>query len=125
MDPDTLHPVIDILPEQKKIEEKGGTMRLGAYRAILKHGTLVQSLYGTDEVSERHRHRYEVNPAYHNLITEHGMVFSGCSSDGRLVEFIELPDLRYFIATQAHPELKSRMEFPAPLFFGFVKACLD
>jgi len=124
MDPDTPHPVIDILPEQRKVEEKGGTMRLGAYKAILKDGTLVQSLYGVTEVSERHRHRYEVNPAYHRLITENGMVFSGCSPDGRLVEFIELPNLRYFIATQAHPELKSRMDFPAPLFFGFVKACL-
>ncbi len=125
MDPDTPHPVIDILPEQKKVNEKGGTMRLGAYRAILKKGTLVQSLYGAAEVSERHRHRYEVNPAYHNLITENGMVFSGCSPDGKLVEFIELPILRYFIATQAHPELKSRMDFPAPLFFGFIKACLN
>jgi len=76
------------------------------------------------EVSERHRHRYEVNPEYHKLISKNGMVFSGCSPDGRLVEVIELPNLRYFIATQAHPELKSRMDFPAPLFFGFVKACL-
>jgi CTP synthase len=125
MDPDTLHPVIDILPEQKKIDEKGGTMRLGAYRAILKHGTLVQSLYGTDEISERHRHRYEVNPEYHELITKNGMVFSGCSPDGRLVEFIELPHLKYFVATQSHPELTSRMDSPAPLFFGFVKACLE
>jgi CTP synthase len=125
MDPDTHHPVIDIIPEQKNVDDKGGTMRLGAYRAILKKGTLVQSLYGTMEASERHRHRYEVNPEYHRLITENGMVFSGCSPDGRLVEFIELPNLRYFVATQAHPELKSRMNFPAPLFLGFVKACLD
>ncbi len=125
INPDTVHPVIDILPEQKNIKEKGGTMRLGAYPAVLKEGSLLRSLYDKNEVSERHRHRYEVNPAYHDIITKHGMVFSGCSPDGRLVEFIELPYLRYFAATQAHPELKSRMESPAPLFYGFVKACLD
>jgi len=125
IDPDTPHPVIDILPEQKQVEEKGGTMRLGAYPAVLKKGTLVYSLYKSTEVSERHRHRYEVNPEYHEILTENGMVFSGRSKDGRLVEFIELPDLKFFVATQAHPELKSRMEAPAPLFYGFVKACMD
>jgi CTP synthase len=124
MNAETPHPVIDILPEQKEIVDKGGTMRLGAYTAVLKEGTLVHSLYRTNEVSERHRHRYEVNPDYHQLITEKGMVFSGCSRDGRLVEFIELPKLKFFAATQAHPELKSRMESPSPLFYGFVKACL-
>jgi len=124
-DPDTPHPVIDILPEQKKIVDKGGTMRLGAYTAVLKEGSLVHSLYQSSEVSERHRHRYEVNPEYHEVITENGMVFSGLSRDGRLVEFIELPDLKFFVATQAHPELKSRMESPAPLFYGFIKACLN
>jgi CTP synthase len=82
-------------------------------------------MYRKTEVSERHRHRYEVNPDYHRILQENGMVFSGTSLDGRLVEFIELPELRYFVATQAHPELKSRMESPAPLFYGFVKACLD
>ncbi len=125
IDPDTPHPVIDILPEQKQIQDKGGTMRLGAYTAVLKKGTKVQSLYRSAEVSERHRHRYEVNPEYHEILARNGMVFSGVSHDGRLVEFIEIPDLRFFIATQAHPELKSRMESPAPLFYGFVKACLD
>lgn len=124
MEPDTPHPVIDILPEQKDVTEKGGTMRLGAYSALLKDGTLVRSLYASEEVSERHRHRYEVNPAYHSTITENGMLFSGTSSDGRLVEFVELPRLKFFVATQAHPELKSRMESPAPLFYAFVKACL-
>jgi CTP synthase len=124
INPDTPHPVIDILPEQKNIKEKGGTMRLGACKAILKEGTLLYSLYGSKEVSERHRHRYEVNPEYHEILTKNGMVFSGSSPDGRLVEFIELPRLKYFAATQAHPELKSRMESPAPLFYGFVKACL-
>jgi len=121
--PDTPYPVIDILPEQREVYDKGGTMRLGAYPAILEKGTQVHSLYGTTEVSERHRHRYEVNPEYHSIISEKGMVFSGTSHDKRLVEFIELPPLRFFVATQAHPELKSRMERPAPLFYGFVKAC--
>ncbi len=124
MDPGTPHPVIDILPEQREISEKGGTMRLGAYSAVLKEGSLVQSLYGAKEASERHRHRYEVNPEYHSIIEENGMVFSGTSHDRRLVEFIELPNLKFFVGTQAHPELKSRMEKPAPLFYGFVKACL-
>jgi len=123
--PDTPHPIIDILPEQKGVTDKGGTMRLGAYPAVLKEGSLVHSLYRKGEVSERHRHRYEVNPDYHRILEDNGMIFSGTSLDGRLVEFIELPELRYFLATQAHPELKSRMESPAPLFYGFVKACLD
>ena len=124
MDPGTPHPVIDILPEQREISEKGGTMRLGAYSAVLKEDSLVQSLYGAKEASERHRHRYEVNPEYHSIIEKNGMVFSGNSHDRRLVEFIELPNLKFFVGTQAHPELKSRMEKPAPLFYGFVKACL-
>lgn len=121
----TPHPVIDILPEQREVYEKGGTMRLGAYPAVLKEGTKVHDLYGSEQASERHRHRYEVNPEYHSVIQENGMIFSGASRDGRLVEFIELPDLKYFVATQAHPELKSRMETPAPLFYGFVKACIS
>jgi len=125
IDPNTPHPVIDILPEQRDVSEKGGTMRLGAYRAVLKEGSLVHALYGNREVSERHRHRYEVNPDYHPAITEKGMIFSGMSADGRLVEFIELPAHKFFVATQAHPELKSRMEAPAPLFYGFVKACMS
>jgi CTP synthase len=121
-DPDTPFPVIDILPEQKDIKEKGGTMRLGAYEAILRKGTRVSRIYKSDVISERHRHRYEVNPEYHKILTDNGLVFSGTSRDGRLVEFIELPELRYFVATQAHPELKSRMEEPSPLFYGFVQA---
>ncbi len=125
MDPGTPYPVIDILPEQRTVRDKGGTMRLGAYPAVLKEGTVVHSLYGSSEVSERHRHRYEVNPAYHEVIQEKGMVFSGSSKDGRLVEFIELPRHKFFVATQAHPELKSRMEAPAPMFYGFVKACMS
>jgi CTP synthase len=124
-DPNTPHPVIDILPEQRSVVNKGGTMRLGAYPAVLKQGSVVHSLYQSLEVSERHRHRYEVNPQYHQALKEKGMAFSGISGDGRLVEFIELPSLKYFVGTQAHPELKSRMETPAPLFYGFIKACMS
>ena len=123
-DPKTPYPVIDILPEQKAITEKGGTMRLGAYEAVVGKGTRVNTLYRSRAISERHRHRYEVNPEYHKTLTDKGLVFSGMSRDGRLVEFIELPHLRYFVATQAHPELKSRMDQPSPLFYGFVQACL-
>ncbi|MDP2925793.1 MAG: CTP synthase [Nanoarchaeota archaeon] len=121
----TKNPVIDLLPEQKLVLEKGGTMRLGAYKALLKEGSRVRELYNKDEVFERHRHRYEVNPEYHMILLEKGLVFSGVSPDGRLVEFIELPNHKFFIATQAHPEFKSYLLNPAPLFDGFVKACLD
>jgi CTP synthase len=119
-----MHPVIDILPEQRKIEDKGATMRLGAYKAILKENSRVYDLYKSVEVWERHRHRYEVNPAYHEILENSGLIFSGISEDKRLVEFIELPEHKFFIATQAHPEFKSSLLKPAPLFDGFVKACL-
>jgi CTP synthase len=123
-DPDTPYPVIDLLPEQKHITEKGGTMRLGAFEAVLQEGSMARKLYESDTIFERHRHRFEVNPEYHTILTDHGLVFSGTSGDGRLVEFIELPTHEFFMATQAHPELKSRMEKPAPLFYGFIQACL-
>jgi len=127
-DPDTPHPVIDILPEQKEILKEsryGASMRLGAYPAVLKPNTLVSRLYGNASVVyERHRHRYEVNPKYHKILQEHGMVFSGVSPDGRLVEFIELSDHPFFVATQAHPEFKSRPLKPAPLFKGFIEVCV-
>ncbi len=119
----TTNPVIDILPEQKAIHAKGGTMRLGAYPAHLKPATLVHQLYGAAIVFERHRHRYEVNPAYHAVLQEKGLIFSGMSPDGSLVEFIELSNHKFFVATQAHPEFKSSLLKPAPLFDGFVKAC--
>jgi len=124
IDPNTPYPVIDIMPEQRDIDRLGGTMRLGAYPAILKEESLTYRLYGKREVYERHRHRYEVNPEYHDILKKNGMLFSGLSPDRRLVEFIEIPEHKFFVATQSHPELKSRMEAPAPLFFGFVKACL-
>ncbi len=123
-DEGTPYPVIDLLPEQREIDEKGGTMRLGAYDAILKEGTLAHKLYGKTEVSERHRHRYEVNPEYHKILEENGLVISGTSPDGTLAEFIEFPNHPYYIATQAHPEFKSRPNKPHPLFDGFVKASL-
>lgn len=127
IDPNTKYKVIDILPEQRNISDKGATMRLGAYKALLKEGTLVRKLYNNSaEVSERHRHRYEVNPEYHARILEKGMVFSGSSPDGKLVEFIELPQSqhKFFVGTQAHPEFKSSLLRPAPLFRGFVESCL-
>ena len=124
--PATKNPVIDILPEQKALSDKGGTMRLGAYRAILKENTQVRSFYNKNEVYERHRHRYEVNPDYHEILKQNGLIFSGMSEDERLVEFIELPKEkhRFFIATQAHPEFKSSLLNPAPLFHEFIKASL-
>lgn len=120
----TKAPVIDFLPEQKNIHKKGGTMRLGAYEAILKKDSITAKLYNSLRVYERHRHRYEVNPKYHNILTKNGLSLSGTSPDNTLVEFIELPKHKYFVATQAHPELKSRLERPAPLFLGFVKAMI-
>ena len=120
--------VIDILPEQKNVVDKGATMRLGAYPSVMKEGSVARNLYGgKEEVSERHRHRFEVNPDYHGVLLSNGLVFSGTSPDGRLVEFIELPlsKHKYFVGTQGHPELKSRLEEPAPLFMGLVRASME
>lgn len=122
IDADTEHPVVDILPDQKDITQKGGTMRLGAYPAILKKGCKLAKLYDSLDVSERHRHRYEVNPDYHSKLSGGDLVFAGMSPDGTLVEFIENKKHPYFVATQAHPELKSRMDNPAPMFMGLVEA---
>jgi CTP synthase len=125
IDPTVMHKVVDILPDQVNVENKGGTMRLGGYPAILTAGSKIAEIYGGLEVSERHRHRYEVNPEYHKALEEHGMVISGKSPDGTLAEFIELPNLKFFHATQAHPEFKSYPMRPAPMFDGFVKACAE
>jgi len=119
------HPVIDFIPEQVKILQEshyGATMRLGAYPADVKKGTIVHKLYASENVSERHRHRYEVNPEYVEKLEKCGLVFSGRSPDGVLMEFMELPNHPYFVATQAHPEFKSRPMKPAPLFDGLIKA---
>jgi CTP synthase len=129
-DPQTPDPVIATMPDQVDIvagnADLGGTMRLGAYPAVLTTGSLVAEAYGSTEVSERHRHRYEVNNAYRDALSEAGLVISGTSPDGRLVEYVELPrDLHpFFVATQAHPELKSRPTRPHPLFAAFVGAAI-
>ncbi len=129
-DPDTEHPVIATMAEQHAFVEGagdlGGTMRLGIYEAALKPGSVVAEVYGAQKVEERHRHRYEVNNAYREQLEQGGLVFSGTSPDGNLVEFVELPrDVHpFYVATQAHPELKSRPTRPHPLFSGLVKAAL-
>ncbi|MEX0836050.1 MAG: CTP synthase, partial [Nitriliruptor sp.] len=121
--PATPHPVIDLMADQRDVSDKGGTMRLGVYPAKLGEGTRTRAAYGDEPVVyERHRHRYEVNNRYRAELEAAGMVFSGLSPDDRLVEFIELPDHPWFVATQAHPELKSRPTRPHPLFDGFVRA---
>jgi len=121
-DPLTPDPVIDLMESQKNVSDKGGTMRLGVYPAKLEEGSLARSLYGSEVVYERHRHRWEVNNSYRQALTEGGMLMSGTSPDDRLVEFVEITDHPYFIATQAHPELVSRPDAPHPLFDGFVAA---
>ena len=123
----TKNPIIDILPEQKNINNKGATMRLGAQKANLKTNTLACKVYGCCEAYERHRHRYEVNPDYHKILEDNGLILSGLSSDNRLVEYIELPENKhkFFLATQSHPELKSKFEHPNPLFYGLLNATLE
>ena len=119
---DTPHPVIDIMPDQVGVD-MGGTMRLGRWPCKIEPGTLAAEVYGSELVHERHRHRYEVNNAYREALTEAGMIFSGTSPDGRLVEIAELKDHSFFIGSQFHPEFKSRPLRPHPLFFGFIAAC--
>ncbi len=121
-DPTTPHPVIDLMESQHGVEEKGGTMRLGLYPAKLVEGSLVRSLYGAELIYERHRHRWEVNNRYRRDLEEAGMRLSGVAPDDSLVEFIELPDHPFFVATQAHPEFKSRPDAPHPLFRALVAA---
>ncbi len=124
-DPETPHPVVIYLKEQEYVTEMGGTMRLGAYPCVLTEGSLAAQLYGATEISERHRHRYEVNNAYRDRLEAAGMVFSGTSPEGDLVELIELPEHPFFIGTQAHPEFKSRPNHAHPLFRGLIAAALD
>ena len=125
LDPSTAHPVIHLMPDQDGIEDIGGTLRLGSYPCVLNKDSKAYALYGTETIHERHRHRYEVNNDYRTVLQEHGMMLSGISPDGRIVEMIELPDHPWFVATQAHPELKSRPNRPHPLFKGFIEASLD
>jgi CTP synthase len=123
-DPDAAHPVIDLMDSQREVTDKGGTMRLGAYPAHLEPGSLVAALYGATDVTERHRHRFEVSNAYRDRLAEAGLRWSGTSPDGALVEFLELPGHPFFAATQAHPELRSRPTRPHPLFVGLVGAAV-
>ena len=125
MNPNTMHPVIALMPDQDGIEDIGGTLRLGAYPCVLADGSKAQELYGEKEISERHRHRYEVNNAFRKALTENGMVLSGVSPDGRIVEMVELSDHPFYIATQAHPEFKSRPNRPHPLFRGLIAAAAE
>ncbi|HMY52500.1 MAG TPA: CTP synthase, partial [Candidatus Obscuribacter sp.] len=115
-------PVIDLMPDQHNVTHKGGTMRLGRYPCVLKAGSIAARVYGQTEISERHRHRYEVNNALRDDLSKHGLIFSGLSPDERLVEMIELPGHPYFVACQFHPELKSRPDQAHPLFVGLVEA---
>ncbi len=124
LDPDTTHPVIHIMPDQLGVEDIGGTLRLGSYPCVLNKDSKAYELYGTEHINERHRHRYEVNNDYRDVLTENGMLLSGLSPDGRIVEMVEIPDHPWFVATQAHPELKSRPNRPHPLFRGFIEAAL-
>ncbi len=125
LDPSTLHPVIHLMPEQDGIKDIGGTLRLGSYPCVLDPASKAYQLYGKPLILERHRHRYEVNNDYRRLLSENGMLLSGMSPDGRIVEMIELPSHPWFVATQAHPELKSRPNKPHPLFRGFIEAALN
>ena len=124
MNPNTTSPVIDMMAEQKKIKNKGGTMRLGAYRCDLKPGSLAFKLYGSEHISERHRHRFEFNNTYLDQFENVGMIATGRNPDNGLVEIVEIPAHRYFIGVQYHPELKSTVDNPHPLFVGLVKAAI-
>ena len=119
------HPVIDLMPDQKKISQKGGTMRLGAFTCDLRRGSLAAKAYKSTKVSERHRHRYEFNNDYLERIESAGLVPTGINPDTGLVEIVELKDHPWFVGVQFHPELKSTVENPHPLFVAFVKASME
>jgi CTP synthase len=121
----TTAPVIDYMPDQRDMEEKGGTMRLGLYPARLAPGTKVHRAYGTELIYERHRHRFEVSNRYREALEAAGMILSGQSPDGRLVEIVELRDHPWYVASQFHPEFKSRPDRPHPLFAGFIEAAIE
>jgi CTP synthase len=120
----TKYPVIGLIPEQKGISKKGATRRLGAYECDISKGSVAHRLYAQDKVSERHRHRWEVNPDYIGVLEKSGMKFSGNCPGKNLMEIVELPDHPYYVGCQFHPEFKSRPEKPAPLFVGLVEAAL-
>jgi CTP synthase len=122
INPDTTHPVIHIMPDQNGVTDLGGTLRLGAYPCEIQKGSKAYEIYGSEQISERHRHRYEVNNDYREALISGGMTLSGLSPDGHIVEMCEIKDHPWFVATQAHPEFKSRPNKPHPLFAGFIKA---
>lgn len=122
LNPNTPYPIIDLLPEQKDIEDLGGTLRLGLYPCTIKEGTLAHRIYDATNIEERHRHRYEFNNEYREQLEENGMVFSGTSPDGRLVEMVEIPENDFFVACQFHPEFLSRPNRPQAIFKAFVEA---
>jgi CTP synthase len=124
-EPDCPDPVIALMASQRDVQDLGGTMRLGAYAARLREGSRAAQAYGTTEISERHRHRWEVNNAFRHVLAEHGMRLSGLSPDGSLVEMMELPDHPWFVGCQFHPELKSRPTRPHPLFAAFIGAAVE
>jgi CTP synthase len=125
LDPATTHAVVDLMPDQRGITDMGATMRLGAYPCVLLEGSRAADAYGSLHISERHRHRWEVNNAYRDVLQRHGLVMSGLSPDRRLVEMIELPDHPYFLGCQFHPEFRSRPMAPHPLFQRFIRAALE
>ncbi|MCW4022537.1 MAG: CTP synthase, partial [Candidatus Bathyarchaeota archaeon] len=125
INPETLYPVIDLMPEQKTVNNKGGTMRLGAHEVRVIKDTMAYTLYGKDTIFERHRHRWEVNPEYWTQLEQKGLRFSGNSPDARRKEILELPRNFFFFASQFHGEFKSRPTKPEPEYYGFIKACLD
>ena len=124
IDPATPYPIIDLLPEQKDIEDLGGTLRLGLYPCKLEDGSKARAAYSSELVYERHRHRYEFGNEFREQFEANGMIFSGTSPDGRLVEIIEIPEHKWFVACQFHPELISRPERPQALFHDFIQASL-
>ncbi|MCB0630022.1 MAG: CTP synthase [Saprospiraceae bacterium] len=123
VEPDTKHPIIDLMDDQKKVTKKGGTMRLGAYKCDIKKKSKANQIYGSLKIEERHRHRYEFNNKYLDQMEKAGLIASGINPDSGLVEIVELKDHPYFVGVQFHPELKSRVEAPHPLFVSFVAAC--
>ena len=123
-DPVGAHSVIDLMPDQKALDEKGGTMRLGRYPCVIMPGTRMAQAYGAEEVSERHRHRYEFNNEYRTALREAGLVLAGTSPDGRLVEAVEVPGKQFYVGVQYHPEFKSRPNRAHPLFRAFVADAL-
>jgi CTP synthase len=124
-DPETRHPVIDLMPDQQEVVDMGGTMRLGLYPCHIQPGTRTSAAYGLPRVSERHRHRYEFNNWYRDVLKENVLVLSGISPDGRLVEIAEIADHPFMVGSQFHPEFRSRPNRPHPLFVSFIQAAIE